>query len=48
MKRVVRLLVASLPLLVVPVPGHFHGLPVMGHATYVPEIKANSTRLDSR
>jgi uncharacterized protein YfaS (alpha-2-macroglobulin family) len=30
------------------VPGHFHGLPVMGQAMYVPEIKANSaeTRLD--
>jgi uncharacterized protein YfaS (alpha-2-macroglobulin family) len=30
------------------VPGHFHGLPVMGHAMYVPEIKANGaeTRLE--
>jgi uncharacterized protein YfaS (alpha-2-macroglobulin family) len=23
------------------VPGHFHALPVMGHAMYVPEIRCN-------
>ena len=24
------------------VPGHFHALPVLGHAMYVPEIRCNS------
>lgn len=27
------------------VPGHFHALPVVGHAMYVPEIRANSAEV---
>jgi uncharacterized protein YfaS (alpha-2-macroglobulin family) len=27
------------------VPGRFHALPVLGHAMYVPEIRANSDEI---
>jgi len=27
------------------VPGHFHALPVLGHAMYVPEIRCSSEEI---
>ncbi|MGP0565267.1 MULTISPECIES: alpha-2-macroglobulin family protein [unclassified Nitrospina] len=30
------------------IPGHFHALPVMGHAMYIPEIRANGSEVRVR
>jgi alpha-2-macroglobulin len=27
------------------IPGHFHALPVLGHAMYVPEIRCNGAEI---